>query len=491
MGRAPDHAGTDDSRIIETHVSRLFFVGDRVYKSKLPVRNDFLDFTTVAARQAACWNEVELNRRLAPESYLGVLDILRDGEPVDHVVEMVRHPTTRRLSNLLDTDEVHGHLRDVARRVVELHRLTRGDSELAASAGAEAVAAVWRDELDGIAPFVGSVIDPDEAARVEALVTAAIEPRGPMFAERVRTGAGVDGHGDLQSEDIFCVDGGVQILDCLEFDDSLRHGDVVADVGFLAMDLERRGHPELAGTFLDEYRRLSGDRWPVALEHLYIAERAHVRAKVACLRHATATARELHRLAADHLAQARPLLVLVGGAPGTGKSTIARSLGAELEAVVLSSDELRDDVVGPTEPGASGAPAVPDRGRYRPDAVDQVYGELLDRAALALARGERVVLDASWTDEHQRAGARSVGARAQAAVVELCAVAPVEVAAARVERRRRTGGDASEATAEVARVLAARRDPWPSATELDTTAAPPDVADSATRVVRDRLAESL
>jgi len=40
------------------------------------------------------------------------------------------------------------------------------------------------------------------------------------------------------------------VLDCLEFDDRLRSVDVLDDVGFMAMDLERLGQPDLAGSFV-------------------------------------------------------------------------------------------------------------------------------------------------------------------------------------------------------------------------------------------------
>ena len=139
-----------------------------------------------------------------------------------------------------------------------------------------------------------------------------------------------DGHGDLLADDIFLLDDGPRVLDCLEFDDALRLDDVLADVAFLAMDLERLGRPDLAERFLAAYRAASGDTWPSSLAHHHIAYRAQVRAKVSAIRaeqgvpDSADKAQALLRLALAHLEAGRVRLVLVGGLPGTGKST-ARS----------------------------------------------------------------------------------------------------------------------------------------------------------------------
>src|SRR5207248_5092618 len=168
--------------------------------------------------------------------------------------------------------------------------------------------------------------------------------------QRIALGAVRDGHGDLQAEDIFCLDDGPRILDCIEFDDRLRHVDVLADVAFLAMDLERLGAPEAAATFLARYREFARESYPPSLAHHYIAARAHVRCKVACLRHRQGddggadAARGLLDLTARHLEAARVRLVLVGGLPGTGKSTVAAALADATGWVVLRSDEVRKDV---------------------------------------------------------------------------------------------------------------------------------------------------
>ena len=93
-------------------------------------------------------------------------------------------------------------------------------------------------------PFVGSMLDPGVAAAVEELARRYLDGRGRLFAARIAQGKTCDGHGDLLADDIFCLDDGPRILDCIEFDDQLRYGDVLADVAFLAMDLERVGDPD-------------------------------------------------------------------------------------------------------------------------------------------------------------------------------------------------------------------------------------------------------
>src|SRR5438067_11153897 len=85
----------------ETHIGAVFLVGDRAYKLKKPVDLGFLDFSTREARERACHREVELNRRLAPDVYLGVADVTGPGGVRDRLVVMRRMPEDRRLSALV------------------------------------------------------------------------------------------------------------------------------------------------------------------------------------------------------------------------------------------------------------------------------------------------------------------------------------------------------------------------------------------------------
>jgi predicted kinase len=277
------------------------------------------------------------------------------------------------------------------------------------------------------------------------------------------------------------------VLDCLEFDDALRLDDPLADVAFLAMDLERLGRPDLAQAFLDDYRVAAADAWPPSLAHHHVAYRAQVRAKVSAIRAAQGVegagpkAQALLDLCLAHLRAARIQLVLVGGLPGTGKSTLAAGLGSALGADVLRTDVVRKELAGlaPDTSGASGF----GEGIYSATATEATYAELVERARQALAHGRSVVLDASWSSAAARAAARDVADATSSDLVELRCTAPAEVAARRLRERALRGGDPSDADPAVAAAMASVADAWPEATELDTVAPPDDVLAAALAAV--------
>ncbi|HSR22321.1 MAG TPA: AAA family ATPase, partial [Candidatus Eisenbacteria bacterium] len=425
-------------------------------------------------REAACRREVELNRRLAPDVYLGVAEV-RDpeGRPCDHLVVMRRMPVGRRLSALVRADAgaagVAEGVRQVARQVAGFHERAATSPEIAAAGSAASVARNWEDNFRQMAPFVGPVLDPALASRAQWLARRYLAGRGPLLEHRAAAGMVRDGHGDLLADDIFLLDDGPRILDCIEFDDRLRHGDVLADVAFLAMDLERLGAPGLAARFLDWYREFSGHPHPATLAEHYVAYRAHVRAKVACLRHAqgdqdaAGEAAALLAQAVRHLERGRVRLALVGGRPGTGKTTLAAALADATGWSLLRSDEVRRDL------GRNTGPVAYRTGDYSDESVAVTYREMLSRARTALRLGEPVVLDASWRHDVWRALARQVAAETAGDLVELRCEAPADLAAARVAERRAAGGDLSDATAATAAAMAADFDPWPGSVAVDTT----------------------
>lgn len=498
MAEAPtggDVGSAPPAAVQETHSSIVFFVGDRVYKVKKPVDLGFLDFTTREARERICHREVELNRRLAPDVYLGVADVTGpDGEVCDHLVVMRRMPEEARLSTRLAAEEdVTGCLREVARQLADLHAAapsSRTDPRIGEVATAEAVAGNWEDSRATLAEHGTGVIDPDEIERVAALARQYLAGRRRLLDERVREGMARDGHGDLLAQDIFCLPDGPRILDCLEFADHYRFGDTLLDASFLAMDLERLGHPDLGRRFLAWYGEFSGDRHPDSLTHHYLAYRAHVRAKVSCLRHAqgeqtmAAEARRLHRLALEHLERGRVVLALVGGLPATGKSTVARALAEQRDAVLLRSDEVRKELAG-LEASADAADGY-GQGLYEPAQVARVYDELRARARDLLEQGVPVVLDASWSSAAEREEAAALAEETSSSLVQLHCSVPLEVARARLAARPRDA-DPSDATEEVLEAMAGDADPWPQASTIRTGDAIDAVLADVRRAVREQL----
>ena len=318
--------------------------------------------------------------------------------------------------------------------------------EISSVATPEALRDLWDRNLREMAPFVPHPLDPSMVTRIGELAGRYLGGRTALLHERIARGRIVDGHGDLLADDIFCLDDGPRILDGLEFDERLRWGDVLYDVGFLAMDLERLGRLDLAFAFLDWYWEYSAETHPPSLEHHYIAYRALVRAKISCLRGGAdgeAEARAYLAQCQRHLLDARVQLVVIGGLPGTGKTTLAAALGDELGWSVLRSDEMRKELAGldPLEH----VPAAYGEGLYEPDVTKSTYYALFFRAGQLLARGESVVVDASFSKTTWRDMAVALAADADCRSHR----APVPVVSRR--RRRPTGNTSGRRTRRLRR----------------------------------------
>lgn len=458
--------------IHETHTGMVVLVGDRAYKAKKPVVTDFLDFSTAQRRQEVCEREVVLNSRLAADSYLGVAHLTdpAGGEP-EPVVVMRRYPDSIRLASMVrDGDPVEGHLSAIARRIAEFHADGDRSRHIDACAKVPAIRARWQENLTELRSHVGTILASEPLAEVDRLAMQFIDGRAILFADRITDRRIVDGHGDLIADDVFCLPSGPVLLDCLEFDDQLRYVDGLDDAAFLAMDLEYLGRRALGEFFIEEYRRFADDPAPISLAHFYIAYRAIVRAKVDCIRvgqghqDAAADARRHLDLALEHLRAGTVRLVLVGGGPGTGKTTLARAMGERMDAQVISSDDVRREMQDDGDLG--GATGVYNAGLYSADKVDAVYTTMLHRARLLLAHGRSVILDGTWRDQRHRVQAREVARQEHSPTVELVCTAPIEEAMKRIENR---SSSTSDATPRIASVMAHDEHSWVGAHCVDTT----------------------
>ncbi|EPJ40563.1 hypothetical protein STAFG_2371 [Streptomyces afghaniensis 772] len=456
----------------ETHTSVVFFVGDRAYKLKKPVDLGFLDYTTLASRRAACEREVTLNRRFAPDVYLGLGEIRSpDAEAPEPLVVMRRMPADRRLSRLVrEGAAVDDILRGLARQVATWHAEAPRGRDVDEQGTRDALSSRWEASFDQVRALAADGFVPDGVAEVGRLVRRYLAGRERLFASRIEQGRVVDGHGDLLAEDVFSLDDGPRVLDCLEFDDHLRYVDGLDDAAFLAMDLEQLGAPEAAAYFLAQYSEYSGDPAPPSLWHHYVAYRAFVRAKVSLIQarqgapDAATASRRLVSTTLRHLRTSAVGLTLVGGLPGSGKSTLAGALADRLGVTLLSSDRLRKELAG--IPAEQSAAADYGEGLYTPEWTARTYATLLDRASALLSSGESVVLDATWSDAGQREAALLVAERTSADLVALHCHVPGDVTAARLATR---AAGISDAGLDIATAMAAREPPWPEAIAVDTS----------------------
>ncbi|MEU1198631.1 AAA family ATPase [Streptomyces sp. NPDC005813] len=475
------------AEVIETHTAVLLFIEDRVYKLKKPVDLTFLDHRTPAARRITCEREVALNRRFAPDVYLGVGEFRGpDSQEPEPVVVMRRLPAERRLARLVQRGAaVDDALRAVARLLAARHASAPSGPKVAEQGTRDALSSRWEASFAEVRALFDDGATPSELDGIERLVRRYLAGREPLFDTRIDQGRVVDGHGDLLAEDVFCLDDGPRVLDCMEFDDRLRYVDGLDDAAFLAMDLEQLGAPDAAALFLAAYSEYSGDPAPPSLRHHYVAYRAFVRAKVSLLQArqgahgADAAAGRLITTTLRHLRAAAVGLTLVGGLPGSGKSTLSGALADRLGVTLLSSDRLRKELAG--LPAEQSAAAAYGEGLYSPEWTTRTYAALLDHASALLSRGESVVLDATWHDAGQREAALRVAEHTCSDLVALHCQVPEEVAATRLVMGDR---GASDADPGIAAVLAATEPPWPAATTVDTSGSVQAAVDQALAAVR-------
>lgn len=471
---AYSHAA-ENVELIQTHVSYVLLAGEFAYKVKKQLDLHFLDYSTLERRRLMCEEEVRLNRRLCPDAYLGVSRIVRsgdrfivdgEGEAVEYAVKMRRMPHERMLPGLLvSSTATPADIARVAHVVSAFHRDAETNDYIAGFGGVETLRTNWQENFDQTEAQVGRTITPDERDAIRGYVKRFLHENDALVAERAASGRVRDCHGDLRSDSIVIRDdGSICVMDCIEFSDRIRFGDVASDVAFLAMDLEFRGRVGLADEFVAAYLGETPDETlPLVLDY-YRCYRAYVRGKVEAIesdepevpdaerRAAAERARAYFALAHRYATVRYPrTLVMMIGLSGSGKSYVAAALAGRLGAAHVSSDAVRSSV-------PAGAPTTPDlpygAGGYAEAARARVYDELHRRAERHLELGRSVVLDATYMRREDRIAARRI---AETSGVRFLAVEVTAAADVVRERMTRRTDDATPSDARWGIYLEQRR----------------------------------
>lgn len=436
-------------RLIETHISWVLIAGDYAYKIKKPVDLGFLDFSTLAKRRFCCEEEIRLNRRLAPDIYLGVVAVTDTGigtagEVRDWAVQMRAFPADATLDR--EAAVTPEQMDAIADRVARFHgeiAEAPGDSEYGTP---EAVMYPVRENVRQIRELSSPPLA--HLAHLEAWSEQEYLRLHDHFAARKAGGHIRECHGDLHLGNIAWVDEAPLIFDCIEFNPALRYVDVVSEIAFLSMDLIARGQEAMAWRFLNRYLEHTGDYAGLAALRFYLVYRAMVRAKVACIRAgqgdagAGAEAARYLDLAGRLARPDRPALLLMHGCSGSGKTWLSQRILEALGAIRLRSDVERKRLYG--------VPALADSRSaagdiYTAEAGRRTFDHLRELAGALLGQGYRVIVDATFISQALRADFAGL---AEHLATPWCIVS-VEADAAllrkRVSHRHGRGDDASEA----------------------------------------------
>jgi len=410
-------------RLHETHISRVFLTGDFVYKIKKPVDLDFLDFTTLKKRRHFCRMEVDLNRRLTHDIYQGVVSITKKdqsydlggaGEAVEYAVKMKQLPAGSTMARLLPEGQVDTQSVDqLARVLAAFYDAAPSGPKINAAGSWDTVKTNCEENFSQTEEFAGNLIDKRRYQIIFSANRSFLQQRKELFERRVKENKIREGHGDLRTDHIYFTPDGIQIIDCIEFNERFRCGDIAADLAFLAMDLDFEGYPGIARALLESYVHHSGDPDVFVLLDFYKCYRAFVRAKVNCFRFkqrqlAEREQVELRRqtrrfvdLAYKYALQfAHPTVWVVCGMIASGKSTVAEALADVLQIKVLRSDVVRKELFA--RQVFDSRQQDFEEGIYSQDATSLTYGRLLLLAQEEIERGRSVILDATFSREDQR-----------------------------------------------------------------------------------------
>lgn len=446
--------------IVETHISWVLLTGQYAYKIKKPISFPFLDFSTLAQRQFFCQEELRLNRRLAPSLYLEVVPVTGTpqrpkvggaGEAIEYAIKMAQFSSGQLLSERAERGQLGvAEIDQLAQLIADFHHSIAHAAEASCYGDSATIKHWFAGNFDCIRPLLNDERQLQQLQGMQAWGDNEWRQKAGLMQARKQQGYVRECHGDLHLNNITLIDGIATLFDCIEFNPELRWIDVINEIAFLVIDLLRFGHDDYAYRVLNRYLQLTGDYQGLDLLPYYLVYRALVRAKVALLRmaqhgeEAAQQAREEYavyaNLAERFTQSAEPLLIIMHGYSGSGKSVLASRLAEQTGAIQIRSDIERKRLFGYREQDNTGG------GVYTEAAGQRTYHHLANLAKIILAAGFPVIVDATFLQAAQRESFRQLADGCGARFVIVDVQASEQILYRRIGQRQ---GDASEATLEV------------------------------------------
>ena len=465
-------------RSVQTHISWVFIASPFVFKVKKPVNLGFLDFSTLEKRRYFCQREVDLNRRLCPEIYLGVVPIYKtasgfsfdaDGQIAEYAVKMRELPHGCFLNELLEKDRVGE--KEIARVILCLHRFYESQTpspEIEQWGAPEKLKISTDENFAQVEPFIGKTISAAAFETIRRYTNEFFATNENFFRERIQQHRIRDCHGDLHLDHVHITPERLSIFDCIEFNDRFRFIDIANDLAFLAMDFDFEGRSDLANLVLQIADREFHDDGLLKIADFYKCYRAFVRGKVESIQAAepeTTNPKEYEKLAARYFCLAlryavsgsEPLVLVIMGEVGTGKTTVARELGHELDWPVFSSDEIRKTLAG--VPLTKRTPEKHRAEVYSPQMTQRTYKKLVEDGLDTLKNHPGVILDATFATRALRQFLRDECKRANVRLQVIEVQADLATIRSRLKARDQSNHEISDARLEDFAKLSATYEP--------------------------------
>jgi len=410
---------------IQTHISHVFIAPPFVYKIKKPVDFGFLDYSTLDKRKHFCEREVELNRRLCSDIYLGVIPIFRDGnsftfssdssgEIVEYAVKMKKLDQKYFLYSYIENDTLTDqHMDRVAEKLADFYQEQEPDDDVLKYGEIEQIRFNTDENFQQTKSFIGKTIENEEYQAIKYFTDRYFETHQSLFHRRISQKRIVDGHGDLHLEHIHIRPDSICIYDCIEFNERFRCGDLAADLAYLAMDLDFQDRRNESRYFVDQMAQKLDDPDLSKIIDFYKCYRGYVKGKVKSLQstgeeNSPNRKAKLQQTATDYfhlslryaLLGSQPIVLIFMGRIGTGKSTLAEHLAATLNIDYISSDRIRKNLAGLPlyeRPTSSKREKL-----YSAEMSEKTYQYLFENVKTHFGKGKSVILDATFSMRSNR-----------------------------------------------------------------------------------------
>lgn len=440
-------------KVIETHISYIFLTGDYAYKIKKPVDYGFLDFSTLEKRKYYCDEELLLNKRLCPDIYIEVLPITKrnnlielngSGEIIEYTLKMKEFSQKKIMKNLLEEKKVKKQfIKKINKKLIKFYNSTDKNKHIDKYGRIDKIKKNIFENFTQTEKYIGISINEDIFNYIKKISKLFIDKNINLFDNRVKDKKICDCHGDLHSGNIVLLDDKIYIFDCIEFNKRFRYCDIASDLAFLAMDLDYLNHHYYSSLFIQDYIEKTKDFEILKILHFYKSYRAYVRGKVLSFNLNNESdynkrkniinqakkyfdlSRYYSSLIEINIKKKKPLLLIVFGLTGSGKSTLSMKLSIDYNAEIINTDIIRKKIAGIDIYEKHHNEF--NEGLYSPDKIYSTYLRVVEEAARLLSLNKNVVIDATFQKIKYRDSVKKIAKKMKIQPIYIHCITPESV----------------------------------------------------------------